>query len=1062
MKRNLYFFLKSVGCTALILTTLSLDLNAQSNNNEKWNVNEPKGAHASVKITVKEGTWINVDISPDGKTIVFDLLGDIYIIPASGGTAKLFTSDLAWQMQPTFSPDGKYIAYISDEGGGENIWIMDNDGQHHRAVSNENFRMVNSPVWSPDGNYIAVRKHFTATRSLGAGEIWMYHKNGGEGLQLTSRPNQEKDMGEPAFSPDGRYVYFSQDVTPGDTFEYSKDSEKGIYAIKRLDLQSGEIDVIVSGRGGAIRPTPSPDGSKLAYIARVDFQSTLFIHDLKTGENKPVFNKLDRDLQAAWAIQGVYPSMTWTPDNQHLIFWAGGKINKLDVVSKKVEVIDFQVNTEKVISHALRFPKDIDQDEFEVKMLHNVEVSPDGTQVAYEALGYIYVRDLPNGKPRRLTNQTTHFEFDPGYSRDGQRIVYTTWHDKEQGNVRVVSSKTGEGKNLLNEPGKYIEASFSPNGEIIVYRKLKEGILLDPVYDLNPGIYQVSANGGVGTLITKQGRAPHFANRNDRIYLQRDGVLPTLARVDLNGMNDKTLYRIKYATEFKMSPNGKHLAFVEHYKVKLTPYVERGEPVTIGDGADATKVRDLSVKAGTNISFSKNSEYVYWNLGPDLYQRDVKNIFDSNDDKSITSRPISFTQKSDIPKGLIAFVGGQVVTMDGDEIIQYGVVLIEGNHIKAVGKKGEVIIPSNAKVVDITGKTIMPGIIDTHAHQPQGSDGIIPQQNWSNYATTAFGVTTFFNPNTKTSEIFAVSEMQKAGRVVSPRIFSTGMSLYGAYEPGHTAIINSLEDARFHIDRLKRVGAFAIKMHHQPRREQYQQIIQAARENEIMVLSEGGALLQQDLGKIADGASSIEHSVALEKIYEDVYQFWGQSQTASVPTLVVSFGGISGEHYWYAKSDVWKHPRLSKYVPQNILAPRGMRRMMAPDNHYNHFNVVKTVKQMNDRGIMVGIGGHGQREGLAAHWEMWMMVQGGMTPMEALHAATIIPAKHLGLEGSIGSLKVGKLADVVVMDGDVVNDIRQSDKVKYVMINGRLYDAESMNEVGNYDRKRARFYFEFE
>jgi imidazolonepropionase-like amidohydrolase len=296
--------------------------------------------------------------------------------------------------------------------------------------------------------------------------------------------------------------------------------------------------------------------------------------------------------------------------------------------------------------------------------------------------------------------------------------------------------------------------------------------------------------------------------------------------------------------------------------------------------------------------------------------------------------------------------------------------------------------------------------------------------------------------------------------MLSPRIFSTGMSLYGAYEPGHTAFVNSLEDARFHMDRLKRVGAFAIKMHHQPRREQYQQIIQAAEENEMMVLSEGGALLQQDLGKIADGASSIEHSVALAKLYEDVYQFWSQSQTASVPTLVVSFGGISGEHYWYAKTDVWKHPRLSKYVPQDILAPRAMRRMMAPDHHYNHFNVARTVKQMNDRGITVGIGGHGQREGLAAHWEMWMMVQGGMTPMEALRAATINPAIHIGLDSNIGSLKAGKLADITVIDGDVLSDIRESDKVKYVMLNGRLFDAESMNEIGNYERKRELFYFE--
>lgn len=1049
--------------TLFFILCFSIEMQAQTinGNSGEWDVNNAMGEYNIAEIKVTEGTWMNLDISPDGNNIVFDLLGDIYIIPSSGGKAQLLTSDLAWQMQPKFSPDGKSIAYTSDEGGGENIWIMDSDGRQKRAVTNEKFRMLNSPSWSPDGNYIVARKHFTATRSLGAGEIWKYHQTGGNGIQLTKRPNQEKDMGEPVYSPDGRYVYFSQDITPGDTFEYSKDSEKGIYAIKRLDLQTGEIEVIVSGRGGAIRPTPSPDGTHLAYISRVDFQSTLFNLDLITGKSKPIYNNMDRDKQASWAIHGVYPSMAWTSDNQHLLFWAGGKIHKLHVASEQDQEISFEVNTKKVISKTLRFSKNIDSKEFEVKMLRNVSVSPDGTQVVYEALGYIYIRNLPNGKPKRLTKQKDHFEFDPMFSKDGQQIVYTTWNDKEQGNVRVVSSKTGEGKNLLTQPGKYIEASFSPNGSIVVFRKFKDETVLDPDYNLNSGIYQVPVNGGEARLITKNGRVPHFAASNDHIYVHLDNEVPTLIRVDLDGKNYKEVYKIKYATEFKMAPNGKHLAFVANYKVKLTPYVESGEPIVI-DQEETSTVKNLSVKAGTNISFNKNSDIVYWNLGPDLYQRDTKNHVDTDadGDKDIVRTPISFSQKSHQSAGVIAFVGGQVVTMEEDDVIQNGVVLIEGNHIKAVGEYGKINIPSNAQLIDITGKTIIPGIIDTHAHQLQGSNGIIPQQNWNNYATTAFGVTTLFNPNTKTSEIFAVSEMQKAGHIISPRIFSTGMSLYGAYEPGHTAIVNSLDDARFHIERLKKVGAFAIKMHHQPRREQYQQIIQAAREHEIMVLSEGGALLQQDLGKIADGASSIEHSLSLAKIYEDVYQFWEQSQTASIPTLVVSFGGISGEHYWYAKSDVWKHPRLSKYVPQKILAPRAMRRIIAPEHHYNHFNVVKIAKQMNDRGILVGIGGHGQREGLAAHWEMWMLVQGGMTPLEAIGAATINPARHLGLDENIGSLKEGKMADLVVIDGDVVKDIRQSDKVVYVMLNGRLYDAETMNEIGNYNNKREPFYFE--
>lgn len=1030
----------------------------------QWSVNEPMGEFKDAKINVDQGTWMNVDISPDGKTIVFDLLGDIYTMPVSGGKATPLFNDIAWQMQPTFSPDGKHIAFTSDQGGGDNIWVMEADGSNPTAVTKETFRLLNSPAWSPDGNYLVARKHFTGTRSLGAGEVWMYHKTGGDGMMLTKRPNEQKDLGEPAFSPDGKYVYFSQDATLGKTFHYSKDSEKGIYKIKRLDRETGEIDVILSGRGGAIRPTPSPDGKKLAYISREDFQSTLFIYDLETGKKTAVYDKLDRDMQETWAIHGVYPTMAWTPDNEEIIFWAGGKINKLNLEKDESEVIEFQVETSKKIQPALRFAQDIDVENFDVKMLRDVQVSPDGKRVLFEALGHIYTRSLPDGKPKRLTKQTDHFELNPSYSRDGKNIVFSTWDDKKQGNIRVVSARSGKGKNLLSEPGKYIEATFSPDGKTVVYRKVSGGYITSSEWGLNPGIYKVPSKGGEAKLITKNGSHPQFAQQNDRIYLNQWGEMPEFARIDLDGKNEKTLYTGKYATEFKVSPDGKYLAFAERFKVFVTPLVERGDMIKIGPKATNLPVRQLSVRAGESISWNAKSNELYWSLGPDLYQASLNGMFDigykSDEQAKPTITSLGFSKKSDAPKGLLALVGGQVVTMEGEEVIANGVVIVEGKHIKAVGKQGDIEIPSDATVIDVSGKTVMPGLVDAHAHGPQGSNEIIPQQNWKNYATVSLGVTTIHDPSNDTTEIFAASELQKAGDIVGPRIFSTGSILYGASGPGYTSHVDSLDDAKFQLERLQKVGAFSVKSYNQPRRNQRQQIIQAGRELGMMVVPEGGSLLQHNLSMVADGHTSLEHSISTAKIYDDIRQFWQQSDTAYVPTLVVSYGGISGEHYWYDKTEVWKHPRLSKYVPADVLAPRAMRRPTAPDHHYNHMSVANVAKEMQDMGVLVGIGAHGQREGLAAHWEMWMMAQGGMTPLQAIRTATIDPAKHLGLDNNIGSIKAGKLADIIVVDGDVVKDIRQSDNVSHVMINGRIYDADSMNEIGNYDNKREPFYFQ--
>ena len=1035
----------------------------------KWSVNAPQGKFSTAKIDVRSGTWMNVDLSPDGKTIVFDLLGDIYTMPVSGGKATPLMTDIAWQMQPRFSPDGKYIAFTSDENGGDNLWIMKADGSEAKAVTTETFRLLNSPAWSPDGNYLVGRKHYTGSRSLGAGEVWMYHKSGGNGVMLTKRPNEQKDLGEPAFSHDGKYVYFSQDATPGKTFHYSKDSEKGIYKIKRLALETGEIKVIVSGKGGAIRPTLSPDGKYLAFISRDDFQSNLYLYDLQSGAQTKIYDGLERDMQETWAIHGVYPTMAWTPDSDGLVFWAGGKINKLSLDNNKTNVIDFHVQTEKKIQTAVRFSQDLDQTTFNTKMLRDVKISPNGKKVVFESMGHLYTKTLPDGKPKRLTKQKSQFELNPSFSRDGKKIVYVSWDDKNLGQVRVVSSRGGKGKVITSEPGKYVEPSFSPDGKTVVYRKVKGGYITDPTWGLNPGIYAVSAKGGKATLVTESGLQPHFGADNDRIYVTRNGKTPHISRIDLDGQHDTKLYQGKFASEYRVSPDGKHLAFAERFKVFVTPFVERGDVIDIGPKAKNLPVEQLSMRAGEGINWNGKSNELYWSLGADLFQASVNGLFDIKSDEATKAdnspakakvTNLSYQQKVDIPAGRVAFVGGKVITMEGEQVIENGVVLVEGNKIKAVGSRAQVEIPSNAKVIDISGKTIMPGLIDAHAHGSQGSSEIIPQQNWKNYAGLALGVTTIHDPSNDTTEFFAASEMQKAGKIVASRLFSTGTILYGATIPGYTSHVDNLDDAKFHVERLKSAGAFSVKSYNQPRRNQRQQFIQAARELEMMVVPEGGSLLQHNLTMVVDGHTTLEHSISTAKIYDDIKQLWSQSDMAYTPTMGVAYGGISGENYWYDTTNVWQHPRLSKYVPSEFLDPRSMRRPKAPHHHYNHLNVAKVAKEMQDLGVEVNSGGHGQREGLAMHWEMWMMAQGGMTPLQAIRTATISPAKSLGLDKDLGSLTVGKLADMIVVDGDVTKDIRLSDKVTYTMVNGRLYNAETMNEIGNYDNKRKKFYFE--
>src|SRR5262245_19535737 len=284
----------------------------------KWDVDNPPGPSSEVAIDTDEGTWMSLDVSPDGKEIAFVLLGDLYTIPIGGGEARALTHDVAWQMQPRYSPDGKWIAFTSDQGGGDNIWVMERDGKNPRAVTKESYRLLNSPAWAPDSQYLVARKHFTSQRSLGAGEMWLYHRTGGDGLQMTKKRTEQKDTGEPALSPDGRYLYYSDDTTGGAIFQYNKDPNTQIYVIQRLDRQTGDVEAFVTGPGGSVRPTPSPDGKSLAFVRRVRYKSTIFVMDLESGRETPLYDGLDRDMQETWAIHGVYPSMVWTPDNKSI------------------------------------------------------------------------------------------------------------------------------------------------------------------------------------------------------------------------------------------------------------------------------------------------------------------------------------------------------------------------------------------------------------------------------------------------------------------------------------------------------------------------------------------------------------------------------------------------------------------------------------------------------------------------------------------------------------------------------------------------------------------------
>ncbi len=763
---------------------------------DKWNVSEPAFSVAAktIAIDTERGTWMSLDVSPDDNTIAFDLLGDIYILPMSGGAAKNISAGFHWDMQPRFSPDGRHIAFTSDRDGGDNIWIMDADGNNPRQISKEDFRLLNNPTWSPDGRYIAARKHFTTQRSLGTGEIWLYDIRGGKGVLVVKRPNEafQKELGEPMFTPDGEAIYYSQNITPGDTFIYAQDSNTELFRIRKVILDTGETEDVAGGPGGAVRPTPSPDGRWLAFVKRVRAKSRLFVKDLASGEERMLVDSLDQDMQETWAVHGVYPNMDWTPDSSAIIFWRDGRINRVAVDSGDVKEIPFKVQDKRVVYPAPRQRIEVAPDTFKTRMPRWAQTHKDSDsnnsnnadnsgnagnadsadsadsakqRVVFESLGRLYTQsenvDGDAAAPQRLTNDDgTQVEMYPTLSPDGRWVYFVSWTDNDLGTIRRVAASGGRSQALTKTPGHYRDIAVSPDGETLVVRLGAGGWLLSPLYSTQPGIYTLPAKGGDLTLVTKDGEQPHFGANADRLYVVREHSEDKqpwrkLTSIALDGKDPQDLAKAQFATEMRVSPDDMHVLFIENYQLFVAPLPRTGQMLELGPKAEGVPVKQVSNIGGEYATWS-DANSVHWSIGPQFKSASLSTVYGDDYKTAENGVSLSVDSKADKPAGVVAFTNARIATMDDGGVIPNGTVVVRNNRIEAVGKN--IAIPEDARQVDLAGKTLIPGFIDIHAHGPYGQDLVIPQQNWSALGHLAFGVTTVHDPSSSASLVFPASE----------------------------------------------------------------------------------------------------------------------------------------------------------------------------------------------------------------------------------------------------------------------------------------------------------------
>jgi imidazolonepropionase-like amidohydrolase len=1154
----------------------------------------------ALTFTTSEATWLSLDLSADGKTLVFELLGDLYTLPVTGGAATRITSGQAYDMQPAFSPDGRKLVFISDRNGSENVWVANADGTKPRGITTTERESYMSPTWAPDGEYVIAAK---------GAQLWIYHESGGSGVQMTgvasgpapapgaAAPAAPAIMG-PAFGKDRESLWVNvrgtvrpglaarrldaesqADYDPHASFR-STPRIVGPYQIAQLDRRDGRLLVRTHEHEGAFRPIPSPDGRWLVYSTRYDARQALKLIDLSTGDDRWLVMDVQRDDSQGGGgrDRDVYPKSAFTPDSKALITSYGGKIWRVAVPTGEAVEIPFTVKVEQQLGPLVKFDYAIDDEKLRVSQIRGARPSPDGRRIVFTALDRLWIADLPQGrgskkekpassatepgtkpggdaaektgadaaetksaeaaekpaesqaKPapetppppvptirnaRRLT-ASTDVEHGPVWSPDGQFISYVTWHDEDGGRIyRVRADGTGQPERLTPVAAFYDRLTYSRDGSRLIAVRGSKMHRLRTLEDFgnHSGSAELEyvwlpATGGTVTRIawvaggaTQQGReAPHVGPDPDRVYVWAGAEGLLSMRYD--GTDVKTIVKVTAPStggtgppptpdEVILSPDGRRaLVRANRNAFMITVPPTPGVVPTVSAATPSSVPTWRLTKVGGDfVGWSADSQSAYFSIGRSFFLHDIATQAEvdlANRAKAeaeaeraaaapspekpapapttpdATAKPeaqkapappkiptleyephrvdVEILVDKDKPQGTIALRNARLITMKGQEVIARGDIVITNNRITAIGPSGKVPIPAGAAVRNLAGKTIMPGLVDIHAHT-WVAWGVHRSQVSQFLAQLAFGVTTQRDPQTSSEDALTYQDLMDVGQLIGPRLYSTGPGIFAADN------IKSLEEARDVLRRYSdHYNTKTIKQYMAGDRKVRQWVIMAAKELGLTPTTEGGSNFTMNLTLMQDGYAGLEHALPISPFFGDVVRLGAASRITYTPTLIVSYGGPIGRQHYLTMTNLDDEQRLRRFTPHDELDKWKNTEWARADQHVYPLHAKQLTKWVEGGG-KVGLGSHGEVQGIGTHWELWMMASGGMKPHDALKAATIDSADAIGFAKDLGSLEPGKLADLLVLDANPLDDIRNSARIAEVMKNGRLYEAATLNET---------------
>jgi imidazolonepropionase-like amidohydrolase len=844
--------------------------------------------------------------------------------------------------------------------------------------------------------------------------------------------------------------------------------------------------------GAGMRPALSPDGKWLAYGSRKMARTGLRLRELSSGDERWLIEEIQRDDMESRSSRDALPGYAWTPDSKGIVISHHGKIWRVEAATGRETPIPFTAEVDQMIAELARFDYQMNDAELTVRQIRDAHPSPDGKRLVFSALDKLWMVDLPNGSPRRLTS-AHEGEHSPVWSPDGKFVAYVTWTDDGGDIYRIAADGKSKPERLTTQSAFYDRIAYSPDGSRLVAARGPRSQREVRNDEINGGLtimelVWIPAAGGAATLITPLGNAghPHFTKDSTRVYVYETG--DGLVSVRWDGTDRKAHVKVtgfmppgappnaqpRQAQEVLLSPDGTQLLAQVDNKLFLLPLPVTGgqtPSVSVNQPANAAvPVRRITRTGGDFVGWAPDGKTFHYSLGRSFFAYDLAradsmirdSVSRAGSRGDTTAGPagragsggatgkaayeaartdITIKVPKDKPSGSVALRNARIVTMKGDEVIEKGDVVVTDNRIVAVGPTGSVQIPSGAREIDVSGKTIMPGLVDIHAHMwPLW--GVHKIQPYMYLANLAYGVTTTRDPQTSTTDVLSYGDLVETGDMIGPRVYATGPGVFQWDD------VSSLDDAKEVMRRYSdHYQTQTLKQYMAGDRKQRQWIVMAAREQRITPTLEGGLDFKKNLTEAMDGYAGIEHTMPIAPMFKDVVQLLAKSGTTWTPTLLVQYGGPWAENYWYESYDIFGDEKLKRFTPFSELERRGLRRpQWFRENEYSFKLFAEQARKIVEAGGRIGLGGHGQLQGLGVHWELWTIASGGMKPMDALRVGTIFGAEAIGLQQYIGSLEGGKWADLVVLDKNPLEDIKNTNTIRYVMKNGRLYEGETLKE----------------